>query len=207
MQYSLFGQYTLTLNPYKFSVNLSVLQGFSLPTPALDGFNYIVPLINLYAYIPFNVGKFVGIYTSSIKTQAAQNRLYANEQILIGGRYAVRGFQGINLAGQFGVIWRNDISVYFPLFGKGKWQLTIAPSLGLDAGYIRDLLRSASSNLPYSGVFLSGGGIGMQCLYVILTYKHGGIFLCIAHIDSIHKAFSFLWLSTGNPQITFEYLL
>ncbi|RDU69171.1 hypothetical protein CQA66_09020 [Helicobacter aurati] len=134
-----------------------------MPTPALDGFNYIVPIINLYAYIPFNVGKFVGIYTSSIKTQVAQNRLYANEQILIGGRYAVRGFQGINLAGQFGVIWRNDISVYFPLFEKGKWQLTIAPSLGLDAGYIRDLLRNASSNLPYSGVFLSGGGIGMQC--------------------------------------------
>ncbi|RDU65380.1 hypothetical protein CQA53_06295 [Helicobacter didelphidarum] len=162
LQYSLFAQYTFTLNQYKFSTNLSMLQGFSLSNPAMQGFNYIVPVVNLYAYVPFNVWKFIGVYTTSIKTQVAQNRLYANDQMLIGGRYAVRGFQGLNLSGQFGVLWRNDVSLYFPAFGKDPWRLTFAPSIGFDMGYIRDLYKTANSFLPENGVFLMGGGVGLQ---------------------------------------------
>ncbi|STQ86733.1 ShlB/FhaC/HecB family hemolysin secretion/activation protein [Helicobacter muridarum] len=179
LQYSLFSQYALTLSPYRFSINLSILHGFSMPTPVSSSFNYIVPTLNLYAYVPFKISKFTTIYTASIRTQVAQNRLYANEQILIGGLYAVRGFQGINLSGQFGVIWRNDISVYIPMFSKSKWELTIAPSIGIDAGYIKNLLKNQITNLPDSGVFLSGAGIGLQCIlkhFNIQTWWHFPIY-------------------------------
>ncbi len=123
LQYSLFSQYTFTLNPYKFIVNLSLLNGFSLPNIKLDenneGFSYILPTINLYAYVPFKIWNFKSLYNSSIKTQVAQDRLYANEQMLIGGRYVVRGFHGLNLSGQIGVIVKNDLNIYIPTFGSG----------------------------------------------------------------------------------------
>ncbi len=165
LQYSFFIQYALNLNQYKFSTNLSFLQGFALGNNILSGFNFIVPVLNSYAYIPFRINKnFFGVYTTTIKTQVAQNRLYANDQMLIGGRYTVRGFDRLSFGGQFGVLFRNDVALYLPAFGKDRWRITFAPSLGFDMGYVRDLFALNISTLPPQGIFLMGGGLGLQAI-------------------------------------------
>lgn len=173
LQYSLFSQYIFTLNPYKFIVNLSLLNGFSLPNIDLNihdkGFSYVLPTINLYAYVPFSAWKFKTLYNASIKTQVAQDRLYANEQMLIGGRYAVRGFHGLNLSGQIGVIAKNDLNIYIPTFGSGIWHLVLVPSAGFDLGYIRNLDSTIYSNLSKNGIFLIGGGVGLQAFVKYLN--------------------------------------
>ena len=51
-----------------------------------------------------------------LKTQVSQSDLYASEKMSIGGRASVRGFDGLSLSGQIGVIFRNDLVYYLPSF-------------------------------------------------------------------------------------------
>ena len=84
--------------------------------------------------------------------------------MLIGGRYTVRGFDRLSFGGQFGVLFRNDVALYLPAFGKDRWRITFAPSLGFDMGYVRDLFALNISTLPPQGIFLMGGGLGLQAI-------------------------------------------
>jgi len=80
-------------------------------------------------------------WLSSFQYQHTTDFLYGSQQIAIGGLYTVRGFDGTSIAGDRGMYWRNDISVFLPSLTDpatskliGKLQAYFA----LDAGYIDD---------------------------------------------------------------------
>ncbi|PAF54025.1 hypothetical protein BKH42_03410 [Helicobacter sp. 13S00482-2] len=139
---------------------LSLIQG----VPAFNAneivdkrsYSYTIPSLNLYLYDPFNLWKSLFVYSSTIKTQISRDHLYASEKMSIGGRYSVRGFNHFSLSGQMGVLYRNDLTIYLPSF----WGFTLAPSLGMDIGYVRDVIGDNEG----TGL-LSGGGAGIQLLY------------------------------------------
>lgn len=92
-----------------------------------------------------------------IKTQISRTQLYASEKMGLGGNYSVRGFDSTALNGDFGILYRNDLT-YYPPSLKG---FIIAPSLGIDLGFVSDIFNPASEELGNKG-FLSGGGLGVK---------------------------------------------
>lgn len=142
----------------QFSVILSLLQGVPLfgSNKSFDKkttYLYTIPSINLYLYHPFSLWKSLFVYSPVIKTQISRDQLYASEKMTIGGRYSVRGFNHFSLSAQMGVLVRNDLMMYLPSF----WGITLAPSLGADMGYVKDLVGDNKN-----AGFLSGGGVGIQ---------------------------------------------
>ena len=114
---------------------------------------YTIPTLDFYLNTPFALGSQNFNFSSMLKTQVSQSDLYASEKMSIGGRASVRGFDGLSLSGQIGVIFRNDLVYYLPSFSG----VTFAPSLGLDAGYVQDFKEKVDK---YN--FLSGGGVGLK---------------------------------------------
>lgn len=78
----------------------------------------------------------------------------------LGGIYSVRGFDSTALSGDFGMLNRNDLSYYIPPF----YGVSIAPSIGVDMGYVADIYTPASFSMGNKG-FVSGGGIGIKLDY------------------------------------------
>lgn len=155
---SSFVSYKRYFDNSQFSVILSVLQGVPLfgSNKSFDKkmtYLYTIPSVNLYSYNPFSLWEKFFVHSSAIKTQISRDKLYASEKMAIGGRYSVRGFNHFSLSAQMGVLYRNDLMAYLPSF----WGITLAPSLGIDMGYVRNL---AGSN--ENAGFLSGGGLGVQ---------------------------------------------
>lgn len=157
---SAFMSYKRYVSNSTFDIILSLIQGVPLfgSNKSFDKkitYTYTIPSLNLYLYHPFDIWKNIFIYSSTIKTQISRDQLYASEKMTIGGRYSVRGFNHFSLSGQMGVLYRNDLKMYLPSF----WGVTLAPALGADMGYVRDITQS---NEPAG--FLSGGGIGIELL-------------------------------------------
>lgn len=157
---SLFMSYKRYVSNSTFDIVLSLIQGVPVfgSNKSFDKkitYTYTIPSLNLYLYHPFSVWKNLFVYSSTIKTQISRDRLYASEKMTIGGRYSVRGFNHFSLSGQMGVLYRNDLTMYLPSF----WGITLAPSLGVDMGYVRDITETREP-----AGFLSGGGIGIQLL-------------------------------------------
>lgn len=155
---STFLSYKRYVNNSQFNLILSLIQGMPIFAPSnadKSSYSYTIPSVNLYIYHPFNIWKNLFVYSSTIKTQISRDRLYASEKMTIGGRYSVRGFNHFSLSGQMGVLYRNDLMMYLPSF----WGITLAPSVGVDMGYVSDITTNSNEN-----GFLSGGGVGIQIL-------------------------------------------
>lgn len=157
---SAFLSYKRYINNSQFNLILSLIQGvpFFRSNQSYDNksfYSYTIPSVNLYIYHPFNLWKNLFVYSSTIKTQISRDQLYASEKMTIGGRYSVRGFNHFSLSGQMGVLYRNDLMMYLPSF----WGITLAPSIGVDMGYVRDIVGDNKEN-----GFLSGGGVGIELL-------------------------------------------
>ncbi len=154
VQNSLFLHYAYLAQSFSFSVDSSFLYGYSLANRLLDASHYFLPTLNLTLYYPFKIKSLDLSYISSIRTQVGSSGIYANDAFVIGGRYTVRGFDRLSYSGQIGVIYRNDLNLYIPLYK----ELKLVPSIGLDAGYVKDLNFSAQN-------MLSGGGAGISLVY------------------------------------------
>lgn len=118
------------------------------------------PLFDSYFNIPFVFGDHRLYLSSLVKTQFSRTQLYASEKMGLGGMYSVRGFESNALSGDFGVLNRNDLT-YYPPSLKG---FVIAPSIGVDMGYVADIFTPSSLALGNQG-FLSGGGVGIKVNY------------------------------------------
>jgi hemolysin activation/secretion protein len=60
--------------------------------------------------LPISLGKYSFRYISALKGQWAEDTLIAQDRFAIGGRYTVRGFDGVNiLSGEKGFTVRNDL--------------------------------------------------------------------------------------------------
>lgn len=104
--------------------------------------------------IPFTVAKQTFSYESSLHTQWNYTPLVSQDQLAIGGRYTVRGFDGeMSLMGVRGGYWRNDLN----------WQYLPGQLMyvGADVGHVvSDLTGSqvlAGAVLGFKGQMMLGG--------------------------------------------------
>jgi hemolysin activation/secretion protein len=82
----------------------------------------------LTATVP--LGENVALWRSTVQLQTGDTDTPSQNQLFMGGRYDVRGFQDNSLFGYRGAYWRNDLEAKaFSLVG-----LKITPYLGLDGG-------------------------------------------------------------------------
>lgn len=78
---------------------------------------------------PFKFGEMVVTYSGQLKAQLHKSRLTPQDKFAIGGRFTVRGFDGLNvLSAESGALWRNE------------WSTAITPGLqtfvGVDHGQV-----------------------------------------------------------------------
>ncbi len=100
---------------------------------------------------PFQVFSVPLAWLSELRVQATGDTLYAEDDLAIGGRYTVRGYDGNSaLAGRHGYYWRNTLSL--PLGGSSA-QLYGGVDLGRVGG---DALRGFGSHR------LSGAVVGIR---------------------------------------------
>lgn len=79
---------------------------------------------------PVKLAKTPAQYTLTMRGQFSMDTLYSTEQLAIGGRYTVRGFDGEQtLSAENGILIRNEIGI--PI-NKANSEIYI----GLDAGYV-----------------------------------------------------------------------
>ncbi|NLR76982.1 ShlB/FhaC/HecB family hemolysin secretion/activation protein [Leeia aquatica] len=91
-----------------------------------------------------------GQYHGTLRGQWSRDTLYGSEQMAIGGRYSVRGFDGErSLSGERGWLWRNEL----------EWALADSGQrfyLAMDAG------RVSGRSAPSGSRFLSGMAVGLR---------------------------------------------
>ncbi len=100
---------------------------------------------------PFKLGGFPLKYNGVLHGQTTNSPLYAAEQISIGNRYTIRGFDGEqSLSAEKGYYWRNELET--PLGNSGQ-----AAYAAFDTGY---LYGPNVANL--AGDHLSGAALGVR---------------------------------------------
>jgi hemolysin activation/secretion protein len=100
---------------------------------------------------PFKLAGFPLKYTGVLHGQTTNSPLYAAEQISIGNRYTIRGFDGEQtLSAEKGYYWRNELET--PLGNSGQ-----AAYAAFDTGY---LYGPNVANL--AGDHLSGAALGLR---------------------------------------------
>lgn len=103
-------------------------------------------------------------YSGSLTGQLTPDVLHGSEQLTIGGIYAVRGFDETNLAGDKGLVWRNDLSTTFrvPLGGPGK-IVAVRPYVGIDYGRAWTNVRGSAFIFGPKGSLVGGtAGVGVN---------------------------------------------
>ncbi|TAN02673.1 MAG: ShlB/FhaC/HecB family hemolysin secretion/activation protein [Rhodanobacteraceae bacterium] len=100
---------------------------------------------------PFRMFSTPWVWLTELHAQATGDHLYAEDDITIGGRYTVRGFDGNTvLAGRHGAYWRNTLSL--PL-GRTGAQLYG----GVDVGHVGGDVTGG-----YASHSLSGAVVGVR---------------------------------------------
>jgi hemolysin activation/secretion protein len=117
--------------------------------------------------VPFRPAGLDASFSSSFFGQRALTALYGSEQMLVGGIYSVRGFDQTSLSGDNGFIWRNELSLRFPLNAGASLRSWVRPYLGFDYGRTR--MREDNTGAPEGalsgatlGVAVSSGPVGFE---------------------------------------------
>lgn len=98
-------------------------------------------------------------YNVSYKSQKNQTPLIPNDYFYIGGRYSVRGFDGVNtLASERGYTLSNELSISDIMYGVGAY-------MGIDYGEV-----DGRNTDTLVGRSLTGGVIGVRGGYKYFTY-------------------------------------
>ncbi|CAB3776093.1 ShlB/FhaC/HecB family hemolysin secretion/activation protein [Pararobbsia alpina] len=120
---------------------------------------YRMGLLDANLRVPFALGTRPFFYTSAFHGQTTGNRLFRVDDIALGTRWSVRGFDGEEiLSAERGFYWRNDLAV--PL-GRSSHALYVGVDYGQLYGpnthYLRGT-RLAGAVLGVRGVAGSQGG-------------------------------------------------
>jgi hemolysin activation/secretion protein len=144
----------------QFDGTLAYRQGIgglgATPDPYLDGptYRYHMAVLDANLSVPFAVAQQGFRYVTTVHAQFTDDTLFYLDDLTIGSRYTVRGFDGETmLAAESGFYWRNELQ--WPIFQTGH-----ALYAGLDYG------RVSGPNTPYlAGTQLAGAAIGIRgCL-------------------------------------------
>ncbi|WP_158601918.1 ShlB/FhaC/HecB family hemolysin secretion/activation protein [Pararobbsia silviterrae] len=110
---------------------------------------YRMALLDTNVSIPFAIGSQPWIYTTAWHGQWTPDSLYDIDQLAIGMRWTVRGFDGERvLTGERGFYWRNDLAM--PIGGHAIY-------VGADYGHV------ARSDAPrHSPMRLAGAVVGVR---------------------------------------------
>ncbi len=134
------------------------------PDPYPDGptYRYKMAVIDANLSVPFALGGQALRYVATVHGQYTDDTLFYIDNLVIGGRYTVRGFDGeAMLAAERGFYWRNELQ--WPIFQTGQ---TIYA--GLDYGHV------FGPNTAYlAGVQLAGAVIGVRGG---VPAKHAGLY-------------------------------
>ena len=114
---------------------------------------------------PFTAGGMNFTFGTALNLQLTRDVLYGSDQLTVGGLYAVRGFDKTNLAGDVGLIWRNDLSLNLapipgPFGGRFGGKLTARPYAGLDQGTAWTRATSLPVAFRPQEGSLTGGALG-----------------------------------------------
>lgn len=116
-------------------------------------------------YKPFAVKGQELAYRMLASGQYSNDPLFSSEQINIGDRYTVRGFQNESLAGDSGGYVRNEVMWNLPRFTENEYINKLAgelqPYAGLDGGWTRSRGGKNNSN-PSGEGYASGWAIGLR---------------------------------------------
>jgi hemolysin activation/secretion protein len=147
-------------------------------------FRYSLQTLDATLAQPFSIGGAALRYSGTLRAQTSRSRLYLADQISIGNRYTVRGFDGdITLASERGVFLRNDIE---KPFGQGRQSLY----LGLDYGRVAG---PSAAGLPVAS--LAGLALGLRGGAAGLSWD-------ISAAWALHKPDAF----AGKPVLGFTLL-
>ncbi|KWO60429.1 ShlB/FhaC/HecB family hemolysin secretion/activation protein [Burkholderia territorii] len=141
----------------QFDGSLAYRQGIgwlgATAAPYPDGatYRYKMAVLDANLSVPFALGKQVFRYVTTIHGQFTNNRLFFIDDLTIGSRYTVRGFDGEQLlAGEKGFYWRNELQAPIGQTGQALYA-------GLDYGHV---FGPNTANL--AGTQLAGAVIGVK---------------------------------------------
>ncbi|KAF3998227.1 ShlB/FhaC/HecB family hemolysin secretion/activation protein [Glaciimonas immobilis] len=93
-------------------------------------FRYTLQSLDATLVVPFSIARQPLTYIGTLRAQNTRSPLYVTDQLSIGNRYTVRGFDGeLTLAGERGFFFRNELDI--PLAQSGQ-----SAYLGIDVGKI-----------------------------------------------------------------------
>lgn len=101
---------------------------------------------------PFRMFSTPWVWLSELHAQATGDHLYAEDDIAIGGRYTVRGYDGNTvLAGRHGAYWRNTLSLPLGRMGAQLYS-------GVDGGRVGGGVMGDYASHSLSGVVVGVRG-------------------------------------------------
>jgi len=143
--------------------------------------------------VPFKIAAQPFRYVTTIRGQFTNDRLYYVDDLTIGSRYTVRGFDGESLlAGERGFYWRNELQA--PLGSTGQ-----ALYAGLDYGRVYGPATAALVGTQLAGAVIGvRGGVGSQ--------KFGGVSYDVFLGVPVYKPEQFHTAGvTGGVQVVYQY--
>ena len=97
-------------------------------------------------------------WSSSLQGQTSPDYLYGSEQTSVGGLFTVRGYDGVSISGDRGLIWRNELSSAFVWPGTEAVLGRLQPYLAVDVGRIFGRTGQTAGTLSGAALGLRSGG-------------------------------------------------
>lgn len=153
--------------------------------PNTNNLHYTLQTVDVTLSAPFQIGSQPVIYIGTLHGQTTRSQLILADQISIGNRYTVRGFDGeLTLAGERGFYLRNELNM--PIANSGQ-----SAYIGLDVGKV---YGPSVQDLP--GDKLAGAAIGLR----------GGMFGLSYDVFSSWALYKSQGFSTAMPAVGFNLI-
>ncbi|SDP77212.1 Haemolysin secretion/activation protein ShlB/FhaC/HecB, partial [Ralstonia sp. 25mfcol4.1] len=187
--------------PSQLDATLSFRQGigaFGAQDDTLASFDgptwrYRMMVLDANLSVPFKLAEQPFRYVTTIRGQFTNDRLYYEDDLTIGSRYTVRGFDGESqLAGERGFYWRNELQAPLGISGQALY-------VGLDYGRVYGPSTQALVGTQLAGAVIGmRGGVGSQ--------KFGGVSYDVFLGTPVYKPEQFNTAGvTAGMQVVYQY--
>jgi hemolysin activation/secretion protein len=133
------------------------------PYPIGPTYRYHMAVLDANLSIPFALAKQTFRYVTTLHAQFTRDTLFYLDDLAIGSRYTVRGFDGETmLAAEKGFYWRNELQ--WPVFQTGHTLY-----VGIDYGHVFGPNTAFLAGTQLAGAVIGVRG-GIPAKYVALSY-------------------------------------